>query len=80
MRTDVTYRPALKTPRPRIHGVLTGIIEPGTATGIGRHAEFDGEGRYTVKFTYDTAPFDQPKASHPVRRAQPLAGAGSLTR
>jgi type VI secretion system secreted protein VgrG len=68
-----TYRPPRVTPRPRIAGVVTGIIEmPDGASN--RFPLIDDEGRYTVRFPFDTAAPGERKASHPVRLAQLSAG------
>ncbi|NUP07437.1 MAG: type VI secretion system tip protein VgrG [Polyangiaceae bacterium] len=69
------YRPARVTPRPRIDGLSTGIVEPGPG-GSADLAHIDTEGRYTIRFLFDTAPSERQKASRPVRMAQPHAGAG----
>lgn len=70
-----TYRPPRVTPRPRIHGLLTGVIEriPGTS---GENVNIDADGRYTVRFLFDMSPDERPKVSCPVRMAQPSAGIG----
>jgi type VI secretion system secreted protein VgrG len=70
---DRTYRPPRLTPRPRIPGLVTGIVDPGP-TGPGRHAKLDEHGRYTVRFLFDsTAPGERP-ASRPVRMVQNHVG------
>jgi type VI secretion system secreted protein VgrG len=71
----VPYRPPRRTPKPRIHGVVTGIIQPGPGGETGGVARLDAEGRYTVQIHFDTAPPGEQKASHRVRMAQPFAGA-----
>ncbi len=70
---DVSFRPPRLTPRPRVSGVLTGIID-GAAEG--QYAELDEEGRYRVKFMFDTAEKGEGKASRVVRMMQPHSGAG----
>jgi type VI secretion system secreted protein VgrG len=72
----VPFRPARRTPRPRVPGVVTGIVQPGPGGETGGIAQLDSEGRYTVQFHLDTAPPQTQKASHPMRMAQPFAGAG----
>ncbi|MBI4952954.1 MAG: type VI secretion system tip protein VgrG [Myxococcales bacterium] len=67
------YRPPRRTPRPRVEGLLTGVID---AAQKGPYAELDGEGRYRVKFLYDTADTGGGQASRLVRMAQPHAGGG----
>jgi type VI secretion system secreted protein VgrG len=69
------FRPARVTPKPRISGLVTGIVE--TRQGEVRdHAELDDEGRYRVRFLFDTAPAGERKASKRVRQIQPSAGPG----
>ena len=68
-----TYRPPRVTPKPKVAGVLTGIID---AAAKGQYAELDAEGRYRVKFLCDTAETPGGQASRPVRMAQPHAGQG----
>ena len=72
---SMEYRPPRLTPKPKIHGLVTGIIEDPTH-GSGEYAALDAEGRYTVRFLFDTAPKGERRASHPVRMAQAHAGAG----
>ncbi len=67
------YRPPRITPKPRIHGVVTGIVEPSDQH---QYAEIDEEGRYLVRFLFDTAKIGERKASKPVRMAQPHSGQG----
>ncbi|HHH30930.1 MAG TPA: type VI secretion system tip protein VgrG [Polyangiaceae bacterium] len=68
-----TFRPARVTPVPRVHGLVSGIVE--TAQGdLEKYAKIDDQGRYTVRFLFDTAPPGERKASCPVRMMQPLAG------
>ncbi len=70
---DTPYRPPRITPKPRVGGVLTGVID---AAARGDYAEIDADGRYRVSFYYDTADRDGGRASGPVRMAQPHSGAG----
>lgn len=72
---DVPFRPRRVTPRPRIFGLTTGIIQPGPNDSTGGVARLDSEGRYTVQLHFDTIQRGEQKASHPVRMAQPFAGA-----
>lgn len=68
-----TYRPPRITPVPRVHGLVSGIVE--TAQGdLEKYAKIDEQGRYTVRFLFDTAGPGERKASCPVRMMQPLAG------
>jgi type VI secretion system secreted protein VgrG len=68
-----TYRPPRVTPRPRIHGVVGGVVDGGPAKGTTR-AYLDDQGRYLVKFFFDTLDDDKQAPSKPVRMAQPHAG------
>ncbi|MEQ9080368.1 MAG: type VI secretion system tip protein TssI/VgrG [Sandaracinaceae bacterium] len=70
---ETAYRPPRETPKPRVHGVVTGIVE---ASQKNEYAEIDDEGRYRVTFLYDTAERQEGQASRPVRMAQPHSGAG----
>jgi type VI secretion system secreted protein VgrG len=68
-----TYRPQRRTPRPRIHGLVTGIIEHGVEQGTERWAKIDEWGRYSIRFLFDTADHPQ-KQSRWCRMLQPHAG------
>ncbi len=70
----LTYRPPRTTPIPRIYGVITGLVETESQGSVGKHAKIDEEGRYLVRFLFDTAAPGERKASRPVRRIQPTAG------
>jgi type VI secretion system secreted protein VgrG len=73
---DVTYRPERKTPKPFVAGIVTGEIQ-GIPGADGKSPHLDDEGRYTVKFHFDSALGDpSQKASRPVRMAQPFGGTG----
>jgi type VI secretion system secreted protein VgrG len=69
-----TYRPPRLTPRPRIHGLITGIVDPGPGEEVGREAKLDAWGRYMVRFLFDTA-VHEGRDSHWIRMVQPHAGA-----
>lgn len=73
VRSDQPYRPPRVTPRPRVNGVLTGVID---SASRGQYAELDSDGRYKVKFLFDTAERGEGQASRPVRMLQPHAGPG----
>ena len=73
VRSTIAYRSPRVTPIPRIHGYLTGIIE---GDDDGKYAQVDEEGRYRVRFLFDTAPEGERQASRPVRMMQPHAGPG----
>ena len=67
------FRPERVTPKPRIAGVVTGVID---ANQTGKYAELDEDGRYRVKFMFDPANAAAGKASRSCRMMQPHSGAG----
>lgn len=69
----LTFRPPRITPKPKVSGVLTGIVD---SPQKGPYAEVDDSGRYRVKFLFDPSAGDPGKASRPVRMAQPHSGEG----
>jgi type VI secretion system secreted protein VgrG len=69
-----TYRPPRITPKPRIAGLVTGIIDPGAAGPGARYAQLDEQGRYLVRFLFDTTPPGERPASPRVRMVQNHAG------
>jgi type VI secretion system secreted protein VgrG len=71
-----TYRPARVTPKPRISGVVIGLVDPGPGTSEGRYANLDAEGRYLVRFFFDTTCRSDRATSRPVRMLQNHAGEG----
>lgn len=71
-----TYRPPRVTPKPRIHGLLTAVTEPAEEGAPNRVAQVDDQGRYTVRFSFDTVSDARVKSSAPVRMIQPHAGPG----
>lgn len=73
IRKDRRYRPPRSTPRPRIHGVVTGVID---SANKGQYADIDDQGRYRVKFLFDTTNPGEGQASQLVRMAQPHSGEG----
>ncbi len=68
------YRPPRLTPKPRIHGVVNGVID--SASDDHRYADVDEHGRYRVRFLFDTTGPDKGQASKLVRMAQPHVGEG----
>jgi type VI secretion system secreted protein VgrG len=69
------YRPARTTKRPRIDGVLTGVIEPNVDGVMGQMAQLDEQGRYTVRFYFDPSPIGgKPLSTHRVRMIQQHSG------
>ena len=73
---DRTYHPPRVTPKPRISGLITGIIDPGPAGPGAKYAQLDEHGRYMVRFLFDTTPPGERPASRPVRMIQNHAGEG----
>jgi type VI secretion system secreted protein VgrG len=73
IRKDRRYRPPRTTPKPRIHGVVTGVID---SANRGQYADIDDQGRYRVKFLFDTTNPGEGQASQLVRMAQPHSGEG----
>ncbi|MEZ4313535.1 MAG: type VI secretion system tip protein TssI/VgrG [Polyangiaceae bacterium] len=68
-----TYRPPRVTPKPRIYGLVNAIIEHGIDNGVRRWSVLDDQGRYTVRFFFDTAEHSA-KQSKPLRMLQPHSG------
>ncbi|HVY49481.1 MAG TPA: type VI secretion system tip protein TssI/VgrG [Minicystis sp.] len=73
---DRMYRPPRVTPRPRIAGLVTGVVDAGTLGAEAKTAHIDDQGRYRVRFFFDTTPPGERVASHPVRMLQNHAGEG----
>ena len=71
--SNVPFRPERRTPKPRVQGMVTGIVE--SAQGS-EYADVDDQGRYRVRFVFDTSGADEAKASRPLRMMQPHSGAG----
>lgn len=67
------YRPPRAAPKPRIFGVINGIVQCDPVKEPEQHAILDKQGRYSVRFLFDTATHPQ-NPSHPIRMAQPHAG------
>ncbi len=70
---SVPFRPARRTPRPHVRGLLTGTID---AAQKGEYAELDEHGRYRVKLLFDQSGLNDGHASLPIRMAQSHAGPG----
>jgi type VI secretion system secreted protein VgrG len=67
----VVFRPARKTPWPRISGFESAVID---AAGGDTYADLDADGRYLVKFGFDESDLKDGKASTRVRMMQPHGG------
>jgi type VI secretion system secreted protein VgrG len=68
------FRPERVTPKPRVHGAITGVVE--AAEKNGSYADLDDQGRYHVRFQFDLGNAQHAAASHLIRMAQPHAGPG----
>src|SRR5690606_18544424 len=67
---NITFRPALRTRRPRINGVITAKVDGQE----GAYAYLDEEGRYHAKMPFDLSDLKDGQASLPIRMAQPYGG------
>ncbi len=75
--SDRVYRPPLTTPVPRIGGLVHAVVQTDAAGTIAKRPSLDQEGRYLVKFRFDTSVTeDGQAASCRVRMLQPSAGPG----
>lgn len=75
VRAEQAYRPPRITPRPRIHGVVTALVEPLPDGEIGPVSPIEEQGRYTVRFYFDAGdPTSRAFPSRLVRMIQPHAG------
>ena len=72
---DRTFRPPRTTPKPKMAGFFTGLIEPDDSEVIGESAVLDAEGRYSVRLLFDIQPRDA-RSSKFIRMAKPHGGAG----
>ncbi len=70
---DRSYRPPRVTPKPRIHGVLSGIVDD-AARNVDKYSQLDEGGRYIVRLLYDTVDREGRLASRWIRMAQPHVG------
>lgn len=71
IEAQLAFRPPRVTKVPRIHGVLTGKV-----VADGDYADVDDQGRYRVRFLFDTADRGEEQASRPIRMMQPHSGPG----
>ncbi|WP_437812057.1 type VI secretion system Vgr family protein [Sorangium sp. So ce1078] len=75
VRAEQAYRPPRATPRPKIHGVVTALVEPLPDGEIGQTSPIDEQGRYRVRFHFDAGdPASRAFPSRLVRMIQPHAG------
>jgi type VI secretion system VgrG family protein len=74
LRTEIQFRPAQTTEKPRFHGVLNAIID---AEDEGKYANIDDEGRYKVILPFDRVHTPgEGQASCWIPMMQPSAGTG----
>jgi type VI secretion system secreted protein VgrG len=66
------YRPARLTPRPRVYGLVNGVVD-GT-TGGSTAAPVDDKGRYKVIFPFDMHPGEAGRRTRWIRMAQASSG------
>ena len=67
---DTIFRPALLTPKPKVHGVLTAKVD-----GVeGKYAFLDEDGRYRATLPFDLTNPKDGKGSLPIRLTQPYGG------
>ncbi|WP_441290346.1 type VI secretion system tip protein TssI/VgrG [Sorangium sp. KYC3313] len=75
VRAAQAYRPPRTAPRPKIHGVVTALVEPLPDGEIGDVSPIDEQGRYRVRFHFDAGdPASRAFPSRLVRMIQPHAG------
>jgi type VI secretion system VgrG family protein len=70
VKANTHFRPALSTPKPRVPGLLTALVDGPQD----KYAYLDEEGRYHAKFFFDRSDAKDGKASRPIRLAQPYGG------
>jgi type VI secretion system secreted protein VgrG len=75
--TDTPYHPPRRTARPRVDGIVSAIVQPGAAGETGGVPMLDQDGRYLVRFHFDTSPLTAADASQRVRMAQPFVSGGN---
>ncbi len=69
---DVAYRPARRTPVPRIPGIMSAKIESGSGD---EYAFIDDHGRYRAKMLFDLSDASNGEATLPIRLTQSYSGA-----
>jgi type VI secretion system secreted protein VgrG len=76
LEASIPYRPARITPKPRIHGVVNGVIAHEIEGTESLFARLDEHGRYLVRLMFDTSQTgDRQVVSRRIRMAQPHSGA-----
>lgn len=71
LTTEHDYRPLRRTPKPKIHGFLTGVVQGASEGAVS--PLLDPDGRYFVQFHFDLLG-DRASASRPCRMMQPFGG------
>ncbi len=76
LKSDIQFRPALVTEKPRFYGVINAIVD---SVGEGQYAHLDERGRYKIILPFDRAnkERDEAQASWWIAMAQPNAGENS---
>ena len=69
-----SYRPQMRTPKPRIAGTLPAIVE---AEGTGTVAELNQHGEYKVRFPFAKTERQAQKNSAWIRQVHPASGEGN---
>jgi type VI secretion system VgrG family protein len=72
--SDVEFRPALKTPKPKLYGILNGTIDGAIFSD---RAQIDDQGRYKLIMPFDLSGTAEGKASRWVRKAESYGGQGT---
>ncbi|MBK9261643.1 MAG: type VI secretion system tip protein VgrG [Polyangiaceae bacterium] len=76
IEASIPFRPARTTPKPRIHGVVNGIVAHEIEGTESLFARLDEHGRYLVRLMFDTSQTgDRQFVSRRIRMAQPHSGA-----
>jgi len=72
--SGIPYRPQRLTTKPKLYGIMNGIIDSELDTG---RADIDELGRYKVKMPFDISGASEGLGSRRIRMAQPYGGGGS---
>jgi type VI secretion system secreted protein VgrG len=76
IESSIPFRPARVTPKPRIHGVVNGVVAHEIEGTESLFARLDEQGRYLVRMMFDTSQAsDRQLVSRRIRMAQPHSGA-----
>jgi type VI secretion system secreted protein VgrG len=70
---DVDFRPARRTPIPKISGIMSAKLESGAGD---EYAFLDDHGRYKAKMLFDLSDKSNGEASLPIRLTQSYSGSG----